>query len=151
MDWRKLICYTIGCNWKCDDDGSHGIAGAFKCARCGGIWPAVVWPKVPPMPACKPPRTEQADRIEVVSLTAGDTLIISSDKPLTHEQRASIKSSAMQCLAPGCTVMVLDAGLSIAGAVTARRPAPFIPMPQRGQSNRDVSADAPLQDYDTTR
>lgn len=88
----------------------------------GHVPPAAMPQPAPPMPACKPPRTEQVDRVQALSLAAGDTLIVTCDSHLTSEQIARIKAGALDCLPKGCKVMVLHGGLKVGGTVNASDP-----------------------------
>lgn len=79
------------------------------------------------------PRVEHAERIQALSLAAGDTLVLSVGNPITKEQHDAIKTSVHGCIPDGCKVMVLHRGLSIAGTINAKRPIPHIPMPNPGR------------------
>lgn len=54
-----------------------------------------------------------------LTLTAGDTLVITCDRPLTNEQIALIKVNVTKSLPDGVMVMVLSNGLTVAAEVKA--------------------------------
>lgn len=126
MIW-KLICAIVGHKLH----GNDGIAGAHDCTRCGFHIPAIVWPRghvppkyppglqsptrpAPPMPACKPPTEDRiTTAVQVLTVQAGDMVVITSGRIMGAEQRDKLASFARKGLPDGVKVLVLDAGMSL--------------------------------------
>ena len=87
------------------------------------------------MPACKPLRPEQAERIEVLSLAPGDVLVVNCDHAVTDDQKAKIKTSFERIMPVGCKVAVLGKGMKLSAVTSkaARGPVPHIPQPSTGR------------------
>lgn len=128
MNWQRIKCAVWGHSWVVKGEHQSNIGAERNCV-CGAHWPAVVWPKAP-MPECKPPAPE---RIQVLSIKAGDILVITHDGPLNHEQIERIKVMALRALPADCKVLVLNGGLKVSTVVSARARTPVIPQPQPGR------------------
>ncbi len=117
MNWQKIKCAILGHSWVVK--GEHkGDIGAERNCICGAHEPAIEWPRFP-MPPCKPSAPE---RIQVLSIASGDTLIITKEGQLNQEQRERIKASVQASIPEGCKVMVLEGGLKVSAVVTATNP-----------------------------
>ena len=113
----SLCSIFVPSSWSSKDESTPALGAAMPGIHHGMSSPTR---PAPPMPECKPPRVEQAERIQVLHLAAGGTLILSSDDHLSTEQRAEIRAYALAFIPEGCKVMVLDGGLKVAGTISAR-------------------------------
>lgn len=105
-----LLCKLFGHKFvRVGED--KGICSAHYCTRCGHHSPAIDWEAIarPLMPACKPPMPEH----QVLRVMAGDTLVITTDRPIAREQRDMMVTHAKHFIPEGVRVMVLDAGMKI--------------------------------------
>jgi hypothetical protein len=66
----------------------------------------------------KPPQPSIADRIEVLRPKAGDMLVVQIDRPLTDDQRKSIKAMVGPHVPAGVALVVLDAAASVKHVVS---------------------------------
>ncbi|MGZ8339130.1 MAG: hypothetical protein ACXW2U_05395 [Telluria sp.] len=96
-------------------------------ARLGPLLPDPLRP-APRMPSVKPPMPEH----QVIRVKAGDTIVITSDRPMCIEQRGKLAEYVKTSMPADVKVMILDAGMKIA-AVAEGRNLPNIPMPSPGR------------------
>jgi hypothetical protein len=117
MNWNRIKCAVFGHEWQYlpakPGYMSGRFGGARKCQRCGIEWEGVKYPPMPPRPwshGNKPDGLEV--RIAKLRLEPGDTLVITTNRFLTMEQRKQITATLVSAL-PGMKALVLDGGLQL--------------------------------------
>lgn len=128
MNIKAMICAVFGHRMKWANGGQDGLRGAMDCTRCGLHEPAVQCPPAPPMPPVAIARLPAVDRIQSLTITPGDTVVIQSHKVLTMEERDAMRDRLRGVFMNGVKALVLEPGMTLS-VVTARPAVPVIPQP----------------------
>lgn len=125
-----------------------GICSAHECTRCGHHSPAIDWEAIArpngmvtsdkalslealkriakSQSAPQSPQTIWSPEANSATLANAHTVVIMCEKAITREQRAEWVAHAKRSFHEGTQVLVLDAGMPFAAALTAmKHSAPF--------------------------
>lgn len=92
-----------------------------RCRRCDYTESGI---KYPPMPPIKPPPEPTAERVQIITAKAGDTIAVMSDAYMSANERLLLIALFQAKLPEGVKVMVLDRGMKLAHVE-----GPHIPQP----------------------
>lgn len=122
MNWARIKCAVMGHEWLTLAATGYAQPPA-RCLRCDECDPGIT---CAPMPQIKPPAEPTAERVQIITAKAGDTIAISVDQHITKEQAVQIKAACNLAI-PGVAVVVLSRGMSLTHIAAPHATGGYIP------------------------